>query len=214
MLMGFLGGLVSSTSIYVTLPRLVHDRPGLWEQASATALLATAASLTEFLLIIAFVSPQMTGLLLWPVISAAMTGIIIAFFLIRKNGTIALEPQHANPLDLKAVLRISSYIAGMIIIIAVANRYLGVTGVQFLSFLGGMFELHSTALGTVTLFSAAKVTAAVTELALLLAVSGSFLAKISILWSLGRDRFALVTTLGLLLMYATGAAVYVLENWK
>ncbi len=208
MLMGYLGGLVSSTAIYATLPRLVHERPTLLYNAVSAAILATTGTLTEFLLIIAFVSPQLTATLLLPVLTTIIVGILLALIIIRNNGASSIEPQHTNPLDLKSVLRISCYIAGMLILIGVANNYIGAKGVQLLSFLGGSFELHSTALATSVLFAEGKILLNATIFALLLAVTGSFLAKMILLWSLARDRFAAITTGCLLIMYAAGAAVY------
>lgn len=207
-LTGFFGGLVSSTAIFVTVPKLVCDDPELCYPAIASSLFAVVASLLQFLLILYFVSPELLGRIAWPVSTMMAIAVLTSIILIREKINSGVLPHTINPLDLKAAARFSLLLAGMIFLVGLTRKYLGVNAFQALNYLGGLFDTHSVTFATASLFSNNHLTLPSAEYALGLITLASFSSKIVLLWITARNRFALLTTGLLILMLLSGAGVF------
>ena len=129
---------------------------------------------------------------------------------LRHKGMGEVISHPTNPLNLISVFRLSVFIAGMLIAVALAKRYLGVEGVKFVSFFGGLFELHSVSLATATLYAQKKLTIGDAGFSLALALLATYTSKFILLWSLARNRFAILTSAYLGAMLMGGAAVFFL----
>lgn len=206
MFVGFFGGLVSSTALFATLPSFVKQHPGRMRIASATAVLATIAKLLEFALIILIATPNLFLTVIKPISIMILTGVILAISLYRREKVNDDFETPANPLDVKSVLILSLVIGGMIIAIAITKTYLGVEGVQIVSFLGALFDLHSVSLATATLYDSGKLALNDATTTLFLAILASFITKFLILFGFARNRFGLITTIMLSLMLLMGSA--------
>lgn len=208
-LVGFFGGLVSSTAVFVTLPRLYHEQPKILRLAIAAALFSIVGMFVELLIILLFAAPALFYFLLFPVISMLIVGIIIGVFLMRKPTVSDADIMPLkNPLDMLAVLRLTLFIAGVIILVTLAKRYVGAEAAQAVAFLGGLFELHSVTLATALLYNAAKLKLNEAGLILSIAVVASFVSKYFLLWTLARDRFAKWTSVCLAIMLLTGSLTF------
>lgn len=207
-LTGFFGGLVSSTAIFVTVPKLVRDDASLQYPAIAACLLATTASLAQFLVILYVVSFDLFESLVWPVCAMCLTGILSGIILIREKHTPVSAVHTLNPLDLKSAARFSSLLAGMIFLVGFTRKYLGLQAFQLLNFLGGLFETHSMTFATANLFANHQLIFLNAKNALGLIILGSLFSKIVLLWLSARNRFALMTTGFLSVMFLAGASVY------
>lgn len=204
-LTGFFGGVVSSTAVFATLPQYVKSHDARIRPATGAAILATVGMLVELMIILFAISPKLLAEIAPPVTVMMFIGILCAIALFRIKQKEAVISTPPSPLNIKSVIYLASLIAGMLLIVAVTKRYVGIEGVQVVSFLGGLFELHSVSLATATLYVSGKLTLADARMALLLALLASYLTKFILLWSIARDKFALLTSLLLCLMMAGGA---------
>jgi uncharacterized membrane protein (DUF4010 family) len=209
LLTGFFGGLVSSTAVFTTLPRFSREHPELTRVTVAAALLATVAKLIEFTLIIAIAAPALLKMIIAPLITMATVGVLLAFLMTYDNGAKKIIAHHPiNPLDVRSILRLACFIGGMVFLIGLAQFYFGARGIQLLAFLGGLVQLHSVTYAAATLYTTGKLIANITCVTLLLALLASFITKFILVWTLARNRFALLTSVFLLLMLAAGGATY------
>ena len=206
MFMGFFGGLVSSTAVFATLPRFVKNHPERIRSAAAAGILATVGMLTELTILIIAAAPHLFITIALPVLVMIIVGTILSLGLYKHDkGKQALSIPK-NPLDFKSITYLSLMIGSMIIIVAVAKLFVGTEGVQVISFLGGLFELHGVSLAAATLFVSGKLALLDARAALLLALAASFITKFILLWSIARNRFAVITSILLLIMLGAGTA--------
>jgi uncharacterized membrane protein (DUF4010 family) len=212
-LTGFFGGIVSSTAVFASLPHLVKSQPELTPSATAAAIMATIASLLVFASIMLIASPALFTVIIWPIISMSLVGMLSLIPAFKKETCQRDISPSSNPLDLIAVLKLALLIGGMLIVTTIAQKYFNTRGVEFVAFLGGLFELHGISLAISTLFVETKIQQHTALIALGLAVLASFITKFILLWSLARNRFALITSSILLLMLGSGLlTIYILPD--
>lgn len=213
-LMGFFGGLVSSTAVFASLPRIVREHAEIMHPAVAAATLATVAMLIELSILLLVASqPLFLGTIAAAVLAMMIVGSLTALVIIKKSNGSHLMPHPMNPLDVKSILRLSFLIGGMIALAAIAQHFAGAYGIQFVAFFGGLFEIHSVSLAVATMFVQGKLSMIDASVALALALLASFISKYFLLWTLARNRFAVLTSIWLTGMLAAGAVSYWLVNF-
>lgn len=211
MLLGFFGGLISSTAVFATLPKLVKARPELTNSAVIAAILSTVGMLTEFTIIVFIAAPKLLLALIWPVVLMLITGIILTLVFIHNGKTGEVIPKKMNPLEIKSVLRLALMIGGAMIIVAFTQHYFGARGVQLFALFGGLFELHSVSLATAMLSLDGKLPFRESILTIATALFASFVSKYGLLWTLAKDRFAMLTSVFLTIMLAVGFVSFFLQ---
>lgn len=209
-LMGFFGGLVSSTAVFATLPKTVNERPELTRSAVAAATVATVATLVQFAVIIWIAAPDLLSAISWPLVAMAVTGMVAAYLTVRRDSKEPIVSEHLNPLDLKAVFNMALLIAGMMLAVGVASHYLGTGGVLIVTFLGGLFGLQGAVYAIATLYFNNTIGLPEVTLGLGLALLASFLSKFLLLWGFVRKRYQYpgYTTLFLSAMLLAGTITY------
>jgi uncharacterized membrane protein (DUF4010 family) len=151
-LTGMLGGLVSSTAVFLMLAGHARKGTGTPRLAAATALFATAATLVELVVVLLAGSAALAALIAVPVAAMVATGALVGT-LFARGGSNADEPlQTQNPLDVKAALKLGLVIGVLLIAVASAQRAFGPTGAQWVAMLGGLFETTTTMLRIVLIF--------------------------------------------------------------
>jgi uncharacterized membrane protein (DUF4010 family) len=206
-LTGFFGGLVSSTAIFLTVPKLVREDPAVCYPAIASSLAAVVASLLQFMVILFFVSPELLAHICWPILIMMAIAVLSSIILIREKHSTSFSPQTLNPLDLKAATRLSILLAGMIFVVGLTRKYLGINAFQIVNYLGGLFDTHSVTFAAASLFANNHLGLYGAEYALGLIIAASFSSKIFLLWFAARNRFAFLTTGILIVMLSAGASM-------
>ena len=194
LLLGFLGGLVSSTAVMLSSTR---DGKVLTPGSTApylSALSSQISSLGQLLFIVAWVSPDLLIQLAMPVGAAILTALVILVILAWSGKDAKTAMTLRSPLDWRGVLRLALVFALMLAGVAFANRYLGESGSLAVSFLAGLFELHGITLANATLYAQEHISKNVVMVNTLVAITASLLAKISICWMIARNRFAYIMT--------------------
>lgn len=208
--LGFFGGLISSTAVFVTLPKIVKQHPQMLRPVIAGAIFSIIAMLGEIVIIIILVAPDFLVSMLWPILSMAVVGVMIALLVNHQHGKDYILPTTMNPLDIKSVFKLALIVFAMLVFVAAATKYFGSTGGWAASFFGGLFELHSVTLATSTLYAANKILIAQARWMLALALLASFISKFFLLAMFARNRFGALTALGLGAILATGSTVFLL----
>lgn len=210
LLLGFFGGIVSSTAVFATLPGTVRQRPSLWRAAVVAGIFSTIGMLVEFSIIIFAAAPSLLATLIWPISAMILVGISAGLLMLHADGNHQLNLKRLNPLHIISVFRLSLFIGLMLILVAIAQKYTGSTGINVVTFLGGLFELHSVTLATAMYFHDGGLPLANIDIALALAILASFISKFVLLFILARNRFGVVTAGFLLLMLLAGGLTFLL----
>ena len=214
-LVGFFGGFISSTVIFLTLPEIYKERSELLFPTIAAAILATVGMLVEFLIILYSLSSVLYNIFLQPILVMMLVGMAITLFLTQGKDKGKAKPhlsfRKMNPLDLKSSLKLALLLFSMLILITVTIRYMGTQSGALVSFLAGLFELHSISIATSTLYVHEQISLLDAKLLLSLALLGAFISKFIIVCILSRNRFGLFTSLYLGIMLIVGSAVFFLK---
>ncbi len=215
LLTGFFTGFVSSTTVFLTLPMKVKRNPELVGYFYSAGLLATVATLLEFLVVLAMIDAELLSVFAVPVLAMILTGVLFAIRFGRKSTTpqkakdVGIEPMPASttvsPLDLKSVFKLSALFSVMLLVVSASNRWLGKAALSATVFLGGLFELQGVSYSTAELFLHGDLQKNLAVLNLSLAVSAALLSKVMILGFLNHGRFAMVMSGILVLMFTVGA---------
>lgn len=206
---GFLGGLVSSTAIFAQLSDTLKKHPEFIVTIMASSLLATIATLVDIIIIIFVASPTLLIDIVFPVISMVIVGVIFVILLLYyQKNTIGKPARVSNPVSLISIIRTSLFIGLMLILIAIAKRFISIKGILLVSFLGGLFQIQGISLATGLLYLGHQLSSHEVRLAIYVAILASFVSKFILLWSLTPSRFALQTSLFLFGILGCGGFVY------
>lgn len=208
-LIGFLGGLISSTAVFATLSETLHTHPRAKSAIMASAILATLAMIIDIIIIIFVASPALLASIIWPMIVMLATGTITVFILLKYQKT-KKSAAHlpSKPIKLLSLFRTTGFMALMLLIIAVAKRYAGTKTILLLAFLSGLFEIHGISLATALLYLDNQLKTTDARSILYVAIAASFISKFVLLWALTPRHFAWQTSLVLLIPLISGGAVY------
>ncbi|MEI8027613.1 MAG: DUF4010 domain-containing protein [Pseudomonadota bacterium] len=207
---GFLGGLVSSTAVFLNMAKLSKEGKVSVYQALATCAAATVATLILFVGIVNVMIPT----LFVPVgASALAAALIMSAFGVFSTKNIPKktlsEPHEQWTLDFRGVFKLSLFVIFLLAFTSAVKSYLGPIAVQASSFLSGLFELHGTAIAAATMAASGKLEPTEAIRSLLLAVSASLLSKLILSWVMGAWRFALLITMAILASVLTGSLLLV-----
>lgn len=185
----------------------MKERPETFAAALGSGLFATAATILFYVAIIGAASPALLASVGVPAASAAAAALALGWVVgDRRNPSAVSHPERRHPLDIRAVLKLGAFISVLLALTAVVKSAFGAQALDLVSFVGGLFELHSVSFANATLHAAGGITKDEATKALLLALGASFVSKLAISWVLAFGRFALAMT-GLLAVVAGTAGV-------
>ena len=195
LLAGFLGGFVSSTAVFLSTSKQAKKSPQNWRALLSTAMAAQIASLVQLFFIVGFVSMALLQDILIPAGASVLLASVVLGLMVYKIPPYTSSLELRSPLDWRGVLRLAVILGTILIAISFTQKMLGDQGTKLMAFLTGLFELHGISLATATMFSQEKISQETAHLSMMLAIAASLLAKLGLVWALGRGRFAQVTTL-------------------
>ena len=206
---GFLGGLVSSTAIFLNMAKLSRQNGDKVFAAVASSSMATVATLILFVGIVAFTSPDLFIPVGFPAIATAFVMGGFGIFASRRAQKVLVPLTiNASPLDIRGILKLSLFIVSLLAFTATVKRFLGPTAVEASSFVSGLFELHATAFAAATLSVAGELDRTNAIRALLFAASASLISKLIISWVVGFGRFAIITSVAICVAGMAGVGVF------
>lgn len=210
LLMGFLGGMVSSTVVTLATARSYAQRQVSLRAGLVTVVAAIMASLIQLLVIVAVVSMDLAVKLALPVLICEGLGAIFLWIASRRLVEKTRQAEMRSPLDLWGVFRLAILMILILGFVAEVQVLLGDEATRLTAFLAGLFELHGVSLATATLVVQGKLSLALAEEALLLAIAASLIAKSGLAWIVQRSRFAaLLSAIASVVLLVLGG-VYVL----
>ncbi len=190
-LSGFLGGIVSSTAVFLGLKDLLSANKNSERSVMASALVANAASLTELAAVLAMGSLSLLQAIAAPLAVLIALNLLIAALLFRRQKDVAHESDTGRPLNVVSVLQLGLLVFSLVALVNLAHRLLQNTGLWLVSFLSGLFELQGVSLAIALDLSRGTVDISSARTAVLVAIAAASLSKIGILLARHRNRFGL-----------------------
>lgn len=187
LLLGALGGLVSSTATTLVYSRGARGKPGLEGTAATVILIANLVVLLRLTVLAAAVAPRILPTLA-PVMAAGVAAALpIAWITWRRHaaGPALENPELTNPTDLPVALGFGAAYAVILVAAAWLNDVAGVAGVYAVALVSGLTDVDAISLSSYRLFGEASVTAQGAVMAVVVAACSNIAVKAGIVFAAG-----------------------------
>jgi uncharacterized membrane protein (DUF4010 family) len=208
LLSGFLAGFVSSTAATVNLASAVKKKTAPPLTAATAVMLSTVALFIKVLVILFIASPALFYAAASPSIVTALVSALVAITIGYYVEIKDHFPQPTNPLALFSALRLAAFLAGMVILVSIANYVFGQYGLLISVFLGGLVELNGVILAVATLFQKGQITQLQAINQVGFAIMASFVSKYLITWIMVINRYTVYVTVLLGMMIVLYCAAW------
>jgi uncharacterized membrane protein (DUF4010 family) len=148
-LTGFIGGLVSSTVVTLTMAGRARKEPSIAGVCALAVVLASTIMLVRIVILVSIVYAPLVRELAIPIGAATLVGLICAFILYRgnkKTDATADEVKFKNPFELGLALKFGLVFSGILLASKAAQTYLGQGGVYLTSILAGTTDVDAITL--------------------------------------------------------------------
>lgn len=210
-LLGLLGGLVSSTA--TTLVYAKHSRTDaeMRKLAVTVILLANLVVMLRLSVLTAIIAPSLLARLL-PVLGAGFAlGLAVTLYQWRQlhaHGTL-LMPDMKNPTELRAALSFGLLYAVVLLAASWLSDYAGEKGLYAVALVSGLTDVDPITLSTLRLLDMGQVVQQQAVIAIMLAVLANLIFKLGLVFSIGGRALgaACLPTLAVVAV-GSGAALY------
>lgn len=207
---GTLGGILSSTTVTLTMARASQGQPSAGRALAAGALGANAMVFPR-VLIAAFVLAPALGAALWPSFIApaliAAAGMLIG---LRSPHVQDRLPDDKNPLQVASALKLTLLFQAVLFVVKFATTKFGDTGLYGSAALLGLADVDALTISTAQL-TRAGTDALVAARALTLGITANTVVKLVIALSIGRGAYRVLVGVGLVLITAALTAAVLLR---
>lgn len=156
-LTGFLGGLVSSTAVTMTMATEVRERRESISPAVFATIIASCTMFPRILLIIVLVNRELLMPILPQMIAMMISGIALAYIICRRTeaveGKVDHKVEHTDPFKLFPALKFGALFAMILLMSKLASIYFGDAGIYAASVISGLADIDAITLSMATLAS-------------------------------------------------------------
>lgn len=210
-LTGFLGGLVSSTAVTLSLAkRSREDLSGQISRSLAFAVfLAWAVMFLRVLLQVWVVNGALLRVVWLPVSAAGLVAMGYSGYLYVQQRRVATqgEVEFSNPFDLMTAIRFGLFYALVLLVSRAAQMLFGTTGIFTSSILSGVVDVNAITLSMAELSRTGGLSQIVASQAIVLAVMSNTLVKGLMVVALGNVILRRAILPGMLLTLMVGLGV-------
>ena len=141
---GFLGGLVSSTAVTMSMATQARNTQQLALPGALAILAASSTMFVRMLVIVGLLQPELSLILLAPLGGMALGGYVMSMFLYKKAQRTRIDsPEivHRNPFELRSALGFGILYAGVLLLSKAAQTFLGDQGIYASSLVAGALSI-------------------------------------------------------------------------
>lgn len=186
-LLGFFGGLVSSTATTVIYSRHARNYVDLMPLAVMVILAANLVVMAKLGVLTAVVAPAVLHAFLPVVFTGLAVGIVITW-LMRRHMQMPESlpaPEVENPTEIKTALSFGLIYAVVLVVSAWLSDYVGPWGMYAVALVSGLTDVDAITLSSLQLFKQGNISEQVAVTAITLAVISNLFFKAGIMLSLG-----------------------------
>ena len=212
-LLGFLGGIVSSTATTLIYARHGKKFEGMRQLAVLVILFANLVLLIRLSLLAVVVAPGVMPKLL-PVLGVALLlGALVAgigWRQFRRSGELPL-PEIKNPTEIKTSLTFGFIYASVLFLSAWLSDKIGSAGLYGVALISGLTDVDAITLSSLQLFTLGKIPASQVVTAVVLALNANLLFKFVMVFVVGGAGMARQCFLGFLAVGVGASAMLLLR---
>lgn len=198
-LLGFFGGVVSSTATTLVFARHARDDADLTETATLVILIANLVVTLRIGVIAVVLAPGLLAPLAGVLGIGLLGGLVVALFkwrTITAAGELPL-PEVSNPTELRTAFTFGLLYAAVLLLSAWLQDVAGSQGLYLVAFVSGFTDIDAVALSTLRLFNQHTLAAGPTVVAIGLASLSNLIFKSGLVVAIGGRRLALRVLPGL-----------------
>jgi uncharacterized membrane protein (DUF4010 family) len=156
-LVGILGGLISSTASTITFSRMTVKRPSLLPGAAVMVLIASTVVFARVVVELAVVSWSSLPAMAPPLLSMMGVMILVSAVVYRWAGEgLSAPPPEEPPSDLRSAVAFGLLYAAVLVAVAFSREYLGDRGLFVVSFVSGLTDMDAITLSSARLVEAGE----------------------------------------------------------
>ena len=213
LLVGLLGGLVSSTATTLSFSRIARERPEAGAMAATAVVTANLVLPARVLALAAALAPEVAWKLALPLAAAVLAG-ALAFTISRTSASAAVPDAFTlgNPARLRTAIGFAAMYGVVLAVAAWVGRVAGDQGVYLVAAVSGTTDLDAISLSAIRMHSLGAISARQAALAVVLALVSNTVFKAAIVAKVGGASIARMTLPSLASMAAAAiaaAAVFV-----
>jgi uncharacterized membrane protein (DUF4010 family) len=207
-LLGFFGGMVSSTATTLTYARLGKSNDSMLHLSAAVILIASEVVLVRLLLISAVISPAVLPRLLLPMGTGLAFGVIATLLVWKKLRTSAdlPKPTSTNPTEISVALSFALIYVVVLLAAAWLSDIAGDKGLYAVAAISGLTDVDAITLSSLRLFELEKLSANHAVISIAIAFLTNMLLKFGLVLFIGGKNLALHVLSGFAAM-TTGVAL-------
>lgn len=214
LLVGLIGGLVSSTAVTVTLSGRAKGEPKLVPPAAVAILAACSAMFVRVLVVVGIVDFPLFVKLAAPLGAMALAAALIAFGMVRGErgkGKSGDGVTFRNPFELRSALAFGLLYAVILFVSKAASVHIGDKGLYASAVVAGLADVDAITLSLTELHRGGT-SDGVAVTGIVLAVATNTLVKAAIAALVGGGKLALRVLLAMLGVLAAGGAGLLVET--
>jgi uncharacterized membrane protein (DUF4010 family) len=187
LLLGALGGLVSSTATTLVYSRGARGKPEMEGTAATVILLANLVVLLRLSVLAVAVEPRILPTMLPVMLAGLLVALPIAWVTWRRHseGQVLENPELTNPTDLPVAIGFGVAYAVILMAAAWLNDLQGVRGVYAVAMVSGLTDVDAISLSSFRLFGDGAVTATGAVMTIVVALCSNIVVKASIVFVAG-----------------------------
>lgn len=207
-LSGIFGGLASSTATTISFSSASRQYPEMAIHYSRAVILASTVMFPRIFILILLIYPPLAMKVAIPLLVMLISGLVYIFFF--QNKSLDEEgAQHpdftvTNPLKLSTAIKFGLLYAIVSILVDIAQKSLGSSGVYLVSFVAGISDVNAITLNISRLASTIQLTLNVAAIAILIAALVNTLAKGVISFFSGSPELRRTVIKAFLIMLVSG----------
>lgn len=208
-LMGFLGGLASSTAVTTSMAAGVKENKEIMSSAVLATTVASCTMFARILFIVLAVNRDLVMSLLPQMLSMIVAGLVIAYLLLRNKSQTGAEVAIKDPFRIVPALKFGAFFAFVLVVSKLASTYFGDAGIYAASIIAGLADVDAIVL-TMSTLAKTSLGHEIAVTAITLAAITNTLVKLTISYVLGTKEFGNRIARVFLPMMAVGLLVTVL----
>lgn len=191
-LLGFFGGLVSSTATTLIYARHGRNNESLRRLAVVVILIANLVVLVRLAVVSSFVAPAITPHLVPVLAGGLIAGALLTFFWWHRISTAGElpMPEMNNPTEIRTALTFAALYAVISLVSAWLANLTGSGGLYLLAFVSGLTDVDAISISMLRLFDQGKLTPDVTVMTITIAYLSNLLFKFGLVMSIGGGSLA------------------------
>ncbi|MCA1979170.1 MAG: DUF4010 domain-containing protein [Thiobacillus sp.] len=191
-ILGLLGGLVSSTATTLAFSRHVRTSAGMIPVAVTVIVLANLVVLLRLGVLVAVLAPSVLAQLAPVLAGGLVAGALAAAYGVRKLGPAGETPDLAmgNPTELRTALGFGLLYAAVLLAAAWLSDWLGTRGLYAVSLVSGLTDVDAITLSSLRLFTLDRIAVPTVVNVIVLATLSNLFFKSLLALAVGGHRMA------------------------